>query len=364
MPRPALPFGLSFRLPLGLAAALGCARVTTTSPDAAASSAPSTPSAPALAAATPSPPVDSPLQQALAAIVAGSDGVVGVTVLHLRTGERASVHGGRRLPMMSVFKLPLAVVTLAAIDDGTWTMATRVPIAPSELRPTVSPLAEAWQKGERSPTLETMLRLVLQASDNTAGDKLVTWNGGGAKITARLRAMHASGIDVAEQELEIFARLGCAGTSPPAGGWSTGAIDACPKPTAEAERAAVQREIESSPNGATADGLVDLLAQLDRGTILSDASRRWLRATLLGTTTGPARLKGRLPDGTPVEHKTGTGDTVAGVTVAVNDVGIVQLPTGDRLAIAVLVAGAHGGASSGEGTIARLARASWDAFAR
>ena len=49
--------------------------------------------------------------------------------------------------------------------------------------------------------------------------------------------------------------------------------------------------------------------------------------------TGHSRLKGQLPAGTPVAHKTGT---LAGVS---DDVGVVTLPNGHHLAIAVFAKG-------------------------
>lgn len=54
------------------------------------------------------------------------------------------------------------------------------------------------------------------------------------------------------------------------------------------------------------------------------------------TSTGLKRLKGLLPDGTVVAHKTGTSSTVNGVTAATNDVELVTLPNGQHLAIASL----------------------------
>jgi beta-lactamase class A len=294
----------------------------------------------------PPPRTESVLQTRLNQLAAETDGTVGVSVLHLRTGARTSVHGDARLPMMSVFKLPLAVATLAAIDAGQFKMETPIPITAAEIVPDVSPVADAWAKGEKSPTLETLLRLMIQQSDNTAGDKLVSLNGGGAKVTQQLRKMGVLGVDVAEQEINIFARIRCAGTHPPAGGWTSTRIGQCKEASKPAQLAAAQQEVARSPNGATANAMVDLLAALAKGTILSDASRKWLLSTLAGTATGAKRLKGLLPDATPVAHKTGTGDTVSGLNIATNDVGIVTLPSGDQFAIAVFIAGSHGDPTS------------------
>jgi hypothetical protein len=64
-----------------------------------------------------------------------------------------------------------------------------------------------------------------------------------------------------------------------------------------------------------------------------------------------------------VAHKTGTGQTVQGVTIAMGDVGIVTLPDGEPFAIAVLMAGARASIETQEAVIARMAKASWDTFA-
>jgi beta-lactamase class A len=303
------------------------------------------------------------LEKRLAALAGASGGTVAVTVLHLPSGERASVNGGKRLPMMSVFKLPLALVTLAAVDEGRRTMSEPVPLSPEEIRPTISPVAEAWAKGEKAPPLETILRTAIQDSDNTSGDKLVTLNGGGPAITARLRAMGIEGVDVAEQEVEIHGRIGCAGTTAPRGGWIPAALGACKDPGAEAQLAAARREVDASPNGATSDALVAMLARLDRGEVLSTRSRTWLTATLEGARTGTGRIKGRLPAGTRVGHKTGTGETIEGLNVATNDVGIVYLPDGSRLALAVLTSGVRGTDAARDAVIAGIAREVYDAFA-
>lgn len=310
------------------------------------------------AAVTPEPRA-AHLQSRLTALAQESDGTFAVTVVHLPSGATASVNGDKRLPMMSVFKLPLAVVTLAAIDDGLRTMADPVPLTRDEIRSNVSPVAEEWNRGQTAPSLETLLRTVIQDSDNTSGDKLVTMNGGGPAITARLRKLGIDQVDIAEEEIDITARLTCAGAPRPASGWTEKALSVCAKaPTLAAARA----DIAAAPNGATTDALVAMLARIDRGAILSAQSRAWLVATLQGTKTGPGRIKGALPPGTRVAHKTGTGDTVDGLTMARNDIGIIQLPDGSRLCIAILTAGTRAPAAAVEAAMAKAARLAWDAF--
>jgi beta-lactamase class A len=52
------------------------------------------------------------------------------------------------------------------------------------------------------------------------------------------------------------------------------------------------------------------------------------------------RIKGLLPDGTVVAHKTGTTSTVLGLNGSTNDVGVIMLPKrAGRLALSVYVKG-------------------------
>jgi len=76
--------------------------------------------------------------------------------------------------------------------------------------------------------------------------------------------------------------------------------------------------------------------------------------------TGAHRLKGFLPEGTVVAHKTGTSGTSNGLTRATNDVGIVTLPDGRHMAIAVFVSDSKANEAVREGVIAKIARAAWD----
>jgi beta-lactamase class A len=75
---------------------------------------------------------------------------------------------------------------------------------------------------------------------------------------------------------------------------------------------------------------------------------------------GAKRLKGELPAGTVVAHKTGTGGTRNGITSATNDIGITTLPNGAHLAVAVFVSDSLADETTRESVIARIAKAAWD----
>ena len=74
-------------------------------------------------------------------------------------------------------------------------------------------------------------------------------------------------------------------------------------------------------------------------------------------TTGPKRIRGRLPAGAIVADKTGT---LAG---SVNDVGYITLPEGrGHLAIVVFVKGSEAPPGTRETVIADIARLVYDYF--
>jgi beta-lactamase class A len=75
---------------------------------------------------------------------------------------------------------------------------------------------------------------------------------------------------------------------------------------------------------------------------------------------GAKRLKGELPAGTVVAHKTGTGGTRNGITSATNDIGIITLPDGRHLAVTAFVSDSAANDDTGDAIIARLAKAAWD----
>ena len=78
---------------------------------------------------------------------------------------------------------------------------------------------------------------------------------------------------------------------------------------------------------------------------------------MAGCATGTTRLKGKLPQDYVVAHKTGSGFTTPeGVITAVNDVGIIVLPNGRKMAVSVFVMDSKDFAPACEKVIASMAR--------
>jgi beta-lactamase class A len=62
-----------------------------------------------------------------------------------------------------------------------------------------------------------------------------------------------------------------------------------------------------------------------------------------------------------VAHKTGLDQTRNGLVRATNDIGLVTLPGGQHLAIAVFIRDSRASESRRDDATARIARAIWDA---
>ena len=103
--------------------------------------------------------------------------------------------------------------------------------------------------------------------------------------------------------------------------------------------------------------MVALLERIYRKDLLKPESAELLLDIMRRCRTGEARLKGMLPLGTEVAHKTGT---IGGTT---NDVGIITLPdNAGQVAIAVFVKASEKESSTRERTIAEISRAVHDFF--
>jgi beta-lactamase class A len=77
-----------------------------------------------------------------------------------------------------------------------------------------------------------------------------------------------------------------------------------------------------------------------------------------------SRLGLDLPEGTTVAHKGGTSDTDNGITAATNDIGLIALPDGRQLAIAVFVTDSTADKATRLKVIARIGRAVYDSATR
>jgi beta-lactamase class A len=292
-----------------------------------------------------------------------TDGIVGASALHLETGAEASIRGGERFPLASVCKLPIAMNILAMVGEDKLSLKGEIEVPHYDVVPGVSEIAERWPRQKRFP-LGEMLQLMLTASDNTAVETLFRIGGGATGMAARLRQWQIEGIRVDRSERQCNLDAAGATNIPPANEWTPSLFDDLTKAIPPKQRLVAMRRFIADPRDtATPNASVQLLKKAFQGEILSPELTTELVKMMEATTTGTARIKGLLPAGTVVAHKTGTSATVSGFNAATNDVGVVMLPKrGGRLAVAVYVKGSSRPIEVRERVIAGIAKAAFDSL--
>ncbi len=251
---------------------------------------------PAAAATNPSL---SSLEQQLQSMVGSGSSDIGIAALDLRTGENISVRGNIPFPMASTVKVAVAALYLSQVDHGR-----------RSLDDTIS----------GQPARSLMARMLIH-SDNRATDMLMGNLGGPRAIHDWLQSNGITGLRVDRNIATLLSD---------------------------------KRDLWDRRDSSTPQAMVDLLRRIYRAELIKPASRNYLLDLMAQCQTGKNRMKALLPDGTPVEHKTGT---LNGLT---DDVGFITLPDGRRIAVAVF---ARGGTNRPR-TIAEAARAIYDGFTR
>jgi beta-lactamase class A len=202
------------------------------------------------------------------------------------------------------------------------------------------------------------MELMLLISDNSATDVCLRLAGGPEAVTARMREIGISGIDVNRSTARLIADWVGITQVVAETEWSPALFQKLAEAVKPEENKAAAARFEADPRDtATPEAMVTLLGRIHRKDLLKPESAELLLDIMRRCRTGEARLKGLLPLGTEVAHKTGTIGRTA------NDVGIVTLPDdAGHVAIAVFVKSSDKEPAARERVIAEVARAVHDYF--
>ncbi len=269
------------------------------------------------------------LRNLINTIALDAKGTVGVCIMNIETRDTISYNGRLHLPMQSVMKFPIAITVLHDIDEGRFTLDEKIHVDKGDLKPdTYSPLREKFPQGNIDISIRELLSYMVSLSDNNACDILLKEIGGTAHVENYMHSFGAKNISVKATEYQM------------AQGWDV-----------------------QYTNWTTPFEMVRLLDIANKPNFLSKESHAYLWKIMQETSTGPKQIKGLLPLGSIVAHKTGrSGTNDQGITAATNDVGIITLPNGKHLAIAVFVSNATTDLPTREDVIARIAKTAWDYF--
>jgi len=294
------------------------------------------------------------LQGRLEAVAAASPGRVGLAAVEVASGRTLLVRGAERFPMASTVKIAVAATVLDQVAHGRLSATRLYPVKP-ELRVRSDGITDVAPHPGAAFGIDNLLEMSLTLSDNSATDVLLDLIGGPPAVTAFLRRHGIDGIRVDRNIARLILDDGKFPMEPGRtaaeslalhspvehwitydGDWGTNpAFDADPRDT------------------ATPAAMAALLVKLRRGELLDAARTRQLLDILARCRTGAKRVRALLPDGTPWAHKTGTLEGIG------NDAGLLTLPDGREVALAVFAVGVADAAVR-DRTMAELGRLVFD----
>lgn len=287
-------------------------------------------------AAHPVPPAPAYIRDRVTELGRGFDGQVGIAVRSIDEGWSAGWKADELYPQQSVSKLWVSITAMDAVDRGKVSLDDKVSLSRDDLTLFHQPIAELIMGGNYTTTLGDLMEKAITTSDNTANDKLMRVVGGPDVVRATIKAKHLGAIRFYNGERALQSQIAGLIWSP---SYSIGnafyqARDALPLAL---RKAAFERYVNDPFDGAAPNAIVNALARLKRGELLSPGSTRQLLDIMSHTKTGANRLKGGLAPGWVLNHKTGTGQVFGPSQAGYNDIGILTAPDGRSYSVAVMI---------------------------
>ncbi|MEZ4799748.1 MAG: class A beta-lactamase, subclass A2 [Flavobacteriales bacterium] len=272
------------------------------------------------------------LRRRIEQIVSNQRAIVGVSIIGKNGNDTISINGDRHFPMQSVFKFHIALAVLSEVDKGNLSLDQEIEVTKGELLPEDfwNPLRDEHPEGGRF-TIRELIQYAVSHSDNLACDILIRLIGTPKTVEGYIKRSGIKDIEITFNEWDMQSK------------WEN------------------MFQNWTTPKAASAT--LQLFYENKEG-LLSESNHDFFWKTNLETTTGKGRIRGDLPNGIEVAHKTGYSgrNKETGITAAVNDVGIVFLPNGDCFIISVFITESHEDIDVNEKLIAEIAKATFDFY--
>jgi beta-lactamase class A len=265
----------------------------------------------------------------LAQIAAQAQGEVGIAIMDVSSRETVSIKGDDHFPMQSVYKFPLAMKVLDEVDKGHLTLDQKMLVKKEDLlAETWSPMKKLYPEGNVEIPLSEIIGFTVSQSDNNGCDFLFRLVGGPTVVNDYIHSLGIEDISIRNTEEEMQS----------------------------------EEQIQFL-NWSSPLAMLQILDVLYQGIALSQTANEFLMKCMIETSTGPNKIKGLLPSGTIVAHKTGaSGVNAKGITNASNDVGILHLPNGKKIILVVFVSKATADEKTIENVIAQISKATYDEY--
>lgn len=271
------------------------------------------------------------LKQNIEQIINSKNALVGVVIKGINNQDTLSINGEKHFPMQSVFKFPIALSMLAEIDKGNFSFDQKIEIKKSELLPGLwSPIREKYPEGTKL-TIAEILEYTITLSDNVGCDVLLKLLGGPQSVENYFAKNNFNEISMKINEETMQ------------NNWD------------------LQFQNWTTPKEA--NNILQAF-YFNKEKRLSKKSHEFVWEMMKATRTGKNRLKGQLPEGTIVAHKTGWSGAhkTTGITAAVNNIGIVFMQNGEYFFISIFITESKENLETNEKIISEIAKTAWDYF--
>ncbi|MEQ8303112.1 MAG: class A beta-lactamase [Cyclobacteriaceae bacterium] len=284
----------------------------------------------------------------------GLVGRIGVAAQEIGSGVTITINGDESFVMASTYKVAIATTLLDRVDKGQLKLSDLIDLPQEEMVVGTNAIAESYVHPGVQFSVANLIEAMITESDNTATDFCLKLAGGPEAVTKKLRSLGITSLRVDRATSEIlrdFYGL------PDKAYFSVVTKAIADDPSLLVKMTQPNMEFEKDPRDhSTPKAMLDLLLAIDAGKAISAESSKFLLGVMSRTRTGAGRLKGLLPKGTQVGHKTGT---IGGVA---NDVGYVTLPDGRRFAIAVFTNSSTTSTADQDRAIAEVSRSLYDFY--
>jgi beta-lactamase class A len=294
-------------------------------------------------------PNDAELNKQIIGIEKNSNSIIGITAIHIEKNKVISHNSNKRFFMASTIKLPIAMAFLHRVDQRKDSLERRVQLDSHNSVPGSGSLYHQFEKKRMSLSLQQVLKHMLVNSDNSASDTLLKVVNGPHYVTQHMYALGFKNIFVSRSILEMLMDTNHVDhallkTHRPVFSWK----QLFNKTPLDQKARAWTRFQDDIRDTTTPSEMAKLLVKLYKKEALSESSTKLLMDIMTQCRTGRSRIKGMLPGGVKVAHKTGTWGIDEARYIRypaakklyrfVSDVGIITLPHNKgHIAIAVYV---------------------------
>lgn len=239
------------------------------------------------------------LKTRIDSIINGKRMTVGV---YAECGRRHfSFNGNKEFPMMSVFKVHVALTVLDKLDREGISTDTVIHVRRSQIHDnTYSPMRGDYPVGDIRITVSRLIEYSVSQSDNNACDILLDIAGGVKAVDSYIRRLGIRNFKISETEASMHDDL---------------------------------HRVYN--NSSTPHAMVQLLKAIDGGRKMP-RNIGVLISAMEKAKTGLDKIAAGLPKGALLLHKTGSSDRIDGVKTADNDAAIIRFPASGRTVFIVV----------------------------